>query len=125
MKKKMKILKMLPMPYVPQELIKAAELYLQRNKQYGDSYKTFGPMMKALMKEVTLKTSTDFGRFALLNFIVSKLHRYVNNWSKGGHDDSLSDISVYCQMLKELDNEEKFLFDKLRKQIKKEGGIIL
>lgn len=93
--------------FVPNELMKAAELYQQRNKQYGDSYKRFGPMMQALMKEVTLKTPNDFGRFALLNFIVSKLHRYVNNWNKGGHADSLQDISVYCIMLMELDKDEK------------------
>lgn len=95
--------------YVPEELKKAAELYEQRNKQYGDSYKRFGPMMQALMLEVTLKTPSDFGRFALLNFIVSKLHRYVNNWDKGGHEDSLSDISVYTQMLKELDKDSMTL----------------
>jgi hypothetical protein len=49
--------------------------------------------------------SDDASRMGLINQIVSKLIRYTSNWNKGGHQDSLDDLSVYSQMLAELDRQ--------------------
>jgi hypothetical protein len=37
--------------------------------------------------------------------MASKLARYANNFFTGGHADSLEDISVYAQMLREVDDK--------------------
>lgn len=103
--------------FVPKALEKAAALYRQRNAQYGDSYKCFGPFMRSLMQKVVLESDSDFARFAILTFIAAKLNRYANNFSKGGHEDSLEDISVYCHMLQELDNDLKLKFKKIMSKI--------
>jgi len=94
--------------YVPDELNKLGELYKERNALYKDNYKTFGHVVQAVMPEgITLETSDDFNRFALLVQIVGKITRYANMFTEGGHEDSLDDISVYAQMLKELDHDIK------------------
>ena len=89
---------------VPGYLNDAAKIYKQRNLIYGDSYKKFGKVMFVLFPDgVNAKGEDDLNRLGVLNMIVSKLMRYANNFSKGGHDDSLDDIAVYAMMLKELD----------------------
>jgi hypothetical protein len=89
---------------VPGYLNDAAKIYKQRNLIYGDSYKKFGKLMFALFPDgVNCKGEDDLNRLGVLNMIVSKLMRYANNFSRGGHDDSLDDIAVYVMMLKELD----------------------
>jgi hypothetical protein len=89
---------------VPGWLNDAAAIYKQRNLIYGDSYKKFGKVMFVLFPDgVSAKGEDDLNRLGVLNMIVSKLMRYANNFSMGGHDDSLDDIAVYAMMLKELD----------------------
>jgi len=91
---------------VPTSLVELADLYRQRNDVYGDDYKQHGHIMKALFEYgVHLHSPSDFNRYAILQNIVTKLNRYLASWEKGGHADSLDDISVYAQMLKELDHE--------------------
>jgi len=103
--------------FVPEELLKKAEIYKQRNKIYGDNYKRFGPILKLLFPDgIELKTNDDFNRFGILVQVLAKVTRYCQNFEKGGHDDSLDDLAVYSMMLKELDSEFK------RKQMKKERG---
>jgi hypothetical protein len=83
-----------------------ADLFKQRNALYGSSYKTFGSIMVGLFPDgLNLKTAEDFSRFGMLNMMVSKMDRYTSNFSKGGHPDSLRDLSVYSAMLLETDNE--------------------
>jgi hypothetical protein len=85
-----------------------AELYEQRNKLYGDTYKNHGEVVQKLFPlGITLKTVSDHNRFGVLTMIVSKLCRYASNFERGGHSDSLDDLSVYAQMLNELDMELK------------------
>lgn len=83
---------------------------LERGEQYSggkkECYEQHGPVMKELFPDgLPLRTAEDFGRFGILNIIVGKIIRYSNNFEEGGHDDSLEDISVYCNMLRELDEE--------------------
>jgi hypothetical protein len=54
---------------------------------------------------VTLDTDDKFRRYSLIVFIQTKLARYAQNFDRGGHPDSLDDIAVYCQLLRELDDE--------------------
>ena len=83
-------------------LEEAAMLFKNRNKEYGDSYKSFGSVVLALFPNgVTLKTAKDFSRWGVLNMMLSKIHRYSYNFKKG-HFDSLKDLSVYAAMLLDL-----------------------
>jgi len=93
---------------VPARLAALGAIYAARNRVYGDDYRYHGEVMVALFPNgVTLKTVDDFNRYALLKHAVSKIGRYAPNFQKGGHVDSLDDLSVYAQMLQELDAEER------------------
>ena len=93
---------------VPEMLEELAELYRERNKQYGDNYKTHGDVMMALFPNgIKLKKPIDFNRYSCFKEMVTRLGRYAHNYDNGGHEDSLRDISVYAQMLRELDNEQR------------------
>lgn len=91
-------------PTVPQRLEELGELYAERGKIYGDDYKRHGELMKILFPGgVILKTVEDFNRFGIFKELVTKTNRYAKSFFDGGHEDSLNDISVYSQMLQELD----------------------
>lgn len=76
----------------------------QRNADYADAYILHGNVVKALFPDgVKLDTPEDMRRFAVLDIIIGKLLRYTLNFDKGGHDDSMKDISVYSNMLRHLD----------------------
>jgi len=93
---------------VPDMLRQAAETYDQRNQLYGDNYKRFGPIMALLFPHgLKLVTDDDHNRFGVLVQCVSKMTRYAEQFDQGGHDDSLLDLSVYANMLRELDMEIK------------------
>jgi len=91
----------------PAELLQqSVETFRQRGDVYGDNYKMHGEVMVALFrKQIELVGQNDHNRFGLLVQIVSKLTRYCENFDKGGHDDSLNDLSVYAAMLRSLDRE--------------------
>ncbi len=96
--------------FVPEALRKAAEIYEERNKLYGDNYKNFGAVWLALFPDGISTTSShapleDCNRLGVLVQIVSKLTRYCANFGAGGHVDSLDDMAVYAMMLQELDSE--------------------
>jgi hypothetical protein len=94
------------MTTVPEALRACADTYEERNAIYGDSYKQLGWVMMALFPEgITLKSVADFNRFGCFFEMVNKMQRYGNTFHKGGHEDSTHDISVYSQMLQELDHE--------------------
>lgn len=87
-------------------MAEGAKTYKERNLVYGDSYKEFGPVMKALFPDgISVDSIQDLNRIGVLNMIVSKLMRYCNNFHNGGHPDSIQDMMVYCAMLAELDKE--------------------
>jgi hypothetical protein len=87
-------------------LREAADLHEERNKVYGDNYKQLGYVVEALFPNgVYLQTKDDHNRFHLFILQIVKLTRYANNWSKGGHQDSVRDLIVYSAMLEEVDAE--------------------
>ena len=95
------------MKTVPEMLREAAEVYEQRNVLYGDNYKTFGRAMQAMVPggRLVVESEADFNRLGVFVQLVSKITRYAQNFARGGHEDSLVDIAVYSQMLRELDRE--------------------
>lgn len=93
-----------PIKPVDQALSDLGDIFKQRNSLYGDNYKRFGPsLMSMLPAGVKIETANDMNRFALFVMIFSKVTRYANQFASGGHPDSLDDLSVYAQMLRELD----------------------
>jgi hypothetical protein len=92
---------------VPELMRAAAATYEERNKLYGDNYKKFGGVMLALFPDgpPDLVTKMDWNRFGVFFQIASKVTRYAENLTTGGHRDSAHDISVYGAMLEELTEE--------------------
>lgn len=87
-------------------LREAALTYEERNKVYGDNYKVVGKVMAALFPSgILLKSADDHNRFHIFMLSIVKLTRYVQNWDKGGHQDSIRDNTVYSAMLEEIDAE--------------------
>lgn len=90
---------------VEKKFEKALETHFERGKIYGEGYKVTGKIIKDLFpKGVVLKSADDFGRFWLVCTEISKLQRYCNNFSAGGHKDSIHDLGVYAFLLEELDD---------------------
>jgi hypothetical protein len=63
------------MKFVPEELRKAAALYEERNRIYGDNYKTFGEAVQPLLAGIQLNTIDDFNRYGVLTQILGKITR--------------------------------------------------
>lgn len=96
-------------PRFPDQVLRdAADLFESRNAEYGSDYLLFGERMKAFFPDgVTLKSVADFQRFGILVFKFSKLSRYINAWTRGGHPDSSEDDIVYTAMLRQVDEMSK------------------
>ena len=91
---------------VPEMLRELSSLYEERNSLYGDNYKLHGVTMQGFFPNgIRLGTVKDYNRYSIFKEIVTRLGRYAYNFENGGHVDSLNDISVYAQMLQELDSE--------------------
>lgn len=83
-----------------------ADIYEQRRAVYGENFRRVGEVMQSLFPEgVKLQTVEDHNRFHILMLTVVKLTRYVQNWDKGGHQDSAEDAAVYWAMLAQIDEE--------------------
>jgi hypothetical protein len=86
-------------------LKEAADIYSNRHKLYGNNYKIAGLIFMQLFPNgINIETYEDYNRFAIVMQIINKLIRYSFNWNTG-HPDSLTDMSVYAMILKELDDE--------------------
>lgn len=89
---------------VPELLQHATETYQARGAMYGNSVDQYGAVMAALFPEgLVLCTTEGWARFGLLSMVVSKLTRYANNFTEGGHADSIHDLGVYAFMLQAQD----------------------
>jgi hypothetical protein len=87
-----------------QILEEGAELFRQRNAIYGNGHLKVGKIMAALFPEgIKLESSDDHLRFHIFMLAVVKLTRYSENFGKGGHADSVLDLSVYAAMLSSID----------------------
>ncbi len=91
---------------VADRLAALGSLNRERGKVYGDDYKHIGDMLMAVFpRGLTLSTPEEFRRFSMFNLMAVKLARYGQNMKRGGHADSLDDVAVYSQMLRETDEE--------------------
>lgn len=94
------------MKTVPERLAALGDIYKERNLIYKDNYKHYGKVLLAIFPNgINLQTEEEFNRFALLLHIIDKMTRYANSFHQGGHQDSLDDVSIYAQMLREYDDE--------------------
>ena len=90
---------------VDQRLHDAANLFKQRNEQYGDNYKTIGPVLDAMFPSGILLLGPDeMQRMFTIVMQVTKLTRYAQNIHRGGHQDSLDDMAVYSIMAAHTDD---------------------
>jgi hypothetical protein len=84
-----------------------ADTYAARNALYGDSYKTFGKVMEAIMPaDYQPNSVAGWNRLGIFTMLVSKITRYAANMPDGGHADSAHDMMVYAAMLEELTNQQ-------------------
>lgn len=87
-------------------LAEMADTYRERNKVYGDNWKTVGHVMMALFPDgVSLFDADSFQRWHLFELIIVKLTRFVNG--NMTHVDSIHDIAVYAAMLESVITQEK------------------
>lgn len=85
-------------------LAEAAQTYAERHAVYGDNYKLVGNVLAALFPEgLRLVTADDWNRAHIFMLMIVKQTRYVQNWDRGGHQDSIRDNTVYSAMLEEID----------------------
>lgn len=101
---------------VAQMLTQCAATYDERNALYGDNYKQFGITMLGMFPNgLHIRSPDDWNRIALFIQSMGKMTRYAQNFSKGGHDDSLLDSAVYQQMLREVDEDLRAVQEFLKK----------
>lgn len=87
-------------------LLSAAKTFAERAKVYGENYKKVGGALAAMFPEPPkLETAEDHNRYYIFTLIVMKLSRYANNFSTGGHQDSIHDAAVYAAILESIDSE--------------------
>jgi len=82
----------------PDQILKElSDLYLEKNKEYGDAWKRQGEVLHALYPEgITLSCPDDYLRFHLMVQIVIKTNRIATDKN---HKDSPRDLAVFCAML--------------------------
>ena len=84
------------MPQPDERLVKLANLYTEKNDEYGDAYQHIGKILKILYPKHTIISENDWTRIAMTVFMVVKLQRCCHNLE---HEDSLDDLAVYSQLL--------------------------
>ena len=105
MKEDMKKEKMMP-KYKPEKdaakiLEEMANTFRERNKVYGDNYKTVGEVMVGLFpKGAHLKTAEDYNLWHRFELKIVKITRFANSDLK--HKDSIHDAAVYAAMVESL-----------------------
>jgi hypothetical protein len=77
----------------------ALELLKKKQKEYGDSPNTIGPVLEALFPNgIEIQGAEEFARFATFINCVAKINRYANNYETG-HKDSAMDLINYAATL--------------------------
>jgi hypothetical protein len=78
-----------------------ADTFRERNKVYGDNYKSVGAVMTALFPGgVSLITKEQFNTWHLFELMIVKLTRFAN--TEMTHKDSIHDAAVYAAMVESL-----------------------
>jgi hypothetical protein len=78
----------------------AAELFVHRQDEYGNTWKDVGDLLVLLFPDgVVLNTPAEFSRYCSVQLCLIKLRRYCVNFADGGHLDSAKDLQVYAAML--------------------------
>ena len=94
------------MKTVPELLKDKAILFEEKGKQYGNSYKDFGKIMKQLTDWSI--SEDDWNRIGLYHMLVHKLMRIGKKiLAKNISIDSVQDLQVYAAMLEEIIAEQK------------------
>lgn len=89
-------------------LKESLEIFLDRNKVYGNAHQRHGKMMSVLFPNgIMLKTAEDFTRYTYISGVIGKLNRYCNNFNEGGHRDSSIDPINMLAMLTVFDDRQK------------------
>ena len=89
---------------VPERLELLSRIFKARDAVYGKNYIDIGFVLAGFFANgITLKTPKDFARFASFVAIAVKAGRYAACFTTGGHNDSLDDLSVTAQLLRDLD----------------------
>lgn len=90
---------------VPDRLIELANIFKDRNKSYKDNYRTTGSVIKSMFPDgVFLRTEEEFNRFYLYVMLIHKMTRAFKTFPSKSHDDSLDDLAVYSQLLRDYDD---------------------
>lgn len=90
----------------------AGDTYRERNRIYGDNFKTVGPVMALLhgpesaAPAATLtRTGADFTKWHLWELLIVKITRFANSGLT--HVDSIHDAMVYAAMIEQCIAEEQ------------------
>tara|TARA_Y100000401_G_C8270209_1_gene197956 strand:- start:207 stop:506 length:300 start_codon:yes stop_codon:yes gene_type:complete len=99
------------MPSADKILLSMAKTFRERNKIYGDNYKSVGEVMMALFPDgIELSSKDQFNKWHLFELMVVKLTRFAN--TNLSHKDSIHDAAVYAAMVESLMPEERKENDK-------------
>lgn len=90
---------------VADRLTELANIFKDRNKLYKDNYRTTGAVIKSMFPDgVFLRTEEEFNRFYLFVMLIHKMTRAFKAFPYKSHDDSLDDLAVYSQLLRDYDD---------------------
>lgn len=85
-----------------ENLLKAADLYGIKNKDYVNGYNAIGDVLHAMFPAgLAIDQPEQFRRLSTFIMCVTKLQRYAVHLAQGGHEDSAKDLTVYSAMLQE------------------------
>lgn len=89
----------------------AADLFDQKNAEYGANYKQFGDAFLSLFPKgrfPVIESAEDANRLHLVVMALGKLQRYCHRWNdpRGATAmDSLRDLQVYAAILENVSDE--------------------
>lgn len=106
----------------PADLLREkAELFEEKDKEYGAGYKQYGKVMKEIFPYgvmIEMEDEDTWNKMGIFNMIVHKVLRIANTGF--GSMDSVRDLQVYGAMLEELMLDEHPRLNKLAEKLKGE-----
>lgn len=97
----------------PLKAIENAErLFAERGAVYGKNWTKVGGALEAFFPDgLKLESAEEFSRFHLFCLCMTKLSRYANQMTEGGHADSADDLVTYAAILRsETDDQQGIPF---------------